>query len=481
MEEGSRSKLSDDSLDDSKKSPVALARDYEEEDELSCKVSLQIFRIPVLLNGPDVEDPETIELAEAEKLYENAQKTGKDFVYNDRVITPPFKRNMAMVRAVERYLKKHPDAAADQYPKYPKEEASNTNVPVAAKSENNNNDDNNASARSVEAHSPVVVEKRVSEDAMRARREQLFFENVARGNTKGVQALIDEMGVNPHALQDGHNALFYTEAPTMIQLLHSYGVVSEEVVVQRPASLPQQRVARSPSIDNVCQPTVAPAPQAFFRHAQDEVICPLPYAVLCINGSVPLENVQDFAIVKGLTIGNIRGKGSFIKALCPGYKSTLGADFSSAMLPNLPKAKVQLWDTTGQERFGNMTRIYCRNSHFAFLFGREGVDLNRILEHLPGAQLYRIDIETRTLHPIAPEELERGYPEFVYERAARMSRGEREDCATALVLQATQRVTQPAPLAAAAVAPAPAPAPAPAAPAQGNGVVNFVKNIFGRK
>lgn len=50
------------------------------------------------------------------------------------------------------------------------------------------------------------------------------------------------------------------------------------------------------------------------------------------------------------------------------YESTIGVDFFCKMLDiNNKKIKLQIWDTTGQERYRSITRSYYRNTGFVFL------------------------------------------------------------------------------------------------------------------
>jgi small GTP-binding protein len=76
-------------------------------------------------------------------------------------------------------------------------------------------------------------------------------------------------------------------------------------------------------------------------------------------------------LFKILVVGDIgTGKTSIIKRYVHGifsanYKSTIGVDFALKVLEQ-PKEKrtlrLQLWDIAGQERFGNMTRVYYREA-----------------------------------------------------------------------------------------------------------------------
>lgn len=73
------------------------------------------------------------------------------------------------------------------------------------------------------------------------------------------------------------------------------------------------------------------------------------------------------------------GKTAFARRLVhrifsPAYKSTIGVDFAIKVLEGLEvdgtpcTVRLQLWDIAGQERFGNMTRVYYKQSDAALVF-----------------------------------------------------------------------------------------------------------------
>ncbi len=76
-------------------------------------------------------------------------------------------------------------------------------------------------------------------------------------------------------------------------------------------------------------------------------------------------------LFKVLVVGDVNcGKTSIIKRYVHGtfnlnYKATIGVDFALKVMeqPQLKRTvRIQLWDIAGQERFGNMTRVYYREA-----------------------------------------------------------------------------------------------------------------------
>ncbi|XP_066522706.1 ras-related protein Rab-38 isoform X1 [Hoplias malabaricus] len=79
-------------------------------------------------------------------------------------------------------------------------------------------------------------------------------------------------------------------------------------------------------------------------------------------------------LYKILVIGDLGvGKSSIIKRyvhqnFSPNYRATIGVDFALKVLTlDQDTVRLQLWDIAGQERFGNMTRVYYREAMGAFI------------------------------------------------------------------------------------------------------------------
>uniref|UniRef100_A0A8C5SSA3 Ras-related protein Rab n=1 Tax=Laticauda laticaudata TaxID=8630 RepID=A0A8C5SSA3_LATLA len=84
---------------------------------------------------------------------------------------------------------------------------------------------------------------------------------------------------------------------------------------------------------------------------------------------------QQEHLYKLLVIGDLGvGKTSVIKRyvhhnFSPHYRATIGVDFALKVLSwdSETVVRLQLWDIAGQERFGNMTRVYYREAVGAFV------------------------------------------------------------------------------------------------------------------
>jgi len=107
-------------------------------------------------------------------------------------------------------------------------------------------------------------------------------------------------------------------------------------------------------------------------------------------------------LYKVLVVGDIgTGKTSIIKRYVHGifsvhYKSTIGVDFALKVLDWDPRTTVrlQLWDIAGQERFGNMTRVYYKEAVGAFVV----FDVTRISTY-EAVKKWKSDIDTKVAIP----------------------------------------------------------------------------------
>jgi small GTP-binding protein len=114
-----------------------------------------------------------------------------------------------------------------------------------------------------------------------------------------------------------------------------------------------------------------------------------------------VEKHREF-LYKVLVIGDIGvGKTSIIKRYVHGifsahYKSTIGVDFALKVInwdPNTT-VRLQLWDIAGQERFGNMTRVYYKEAVGAFIV----FDVTRVAT-FEAVQKWKSDVETKVTIP----------------------------------------------------------------------------------
>ncbi|KAG7484347.1 ras-related protein Rab-38 [Megalops cyprinoides] len=87
-----------------------------------------------------------------------------------------------------------------------------------------------------------------------------------------------------------------------------------------------------------------------------------------------MQNNQKEHLYKILVIGDLGvGKTSIIKRYVhqnysTNYRATIGVDFALKVLNwDSETVRLQLWDIAGQERFGNMTRVYYREAMGAFI------------------------------------------------------------------------------------------------------------------
>ncbi|KAM9455280.1 ras-related protein Rab-38b [Clarias gariepinus] len=87
-----------------------------------------------------------------------------------------------------------------------------------------------------------------------------------------------------------------------------------------------------------------------------------------------MQSHQKEHLYKILVIGDLGvGKTSIIKryvhqTYSTNYRATIGVDFALKVLNwDSETVRLQLWDIAGQERFGNMTRVYYREAMGAFI------------------------------------------------------------------------------------------------------------------
>ncbi|XP_056103721.1 ras-related protein Rab-38b isoform X1 [Rhinichthys klamathensis goyatoka] len=90
--------------------------------------------------------------------------------------------------------------------------------------------------------------------------------------------------------------------------------------------------------------------------------------------SSAMHSNQKEHLYKILVIGDLGvGKTSIIKryvhqTYSANYRATIGVDFALKVLNwDSETVRLQLWDIAGQERFGNMTRVYYREAMGAFI------------------------------------------------------------------------------------------------------------------
>nr|ABD65443.1 Rab32 [Suberites domuncula] len=107
-------------------------------------------------------------------------------------------------------------------------------------------------------------------------------------------------------------------------------------------------------------------------------------------------------LYKILVIGDLgTGKTSIIKRyvhqfFSPHYRATIGVDFALKVLnwDNNTTIRLQLWDIAGQERFGNMTRVYYKEAVGAFVV----FDVTR-LSTFEAVQMWKADLDSKVLLP----------------------------------------------------------------------------------
>jgi small GTP-binding protein len=109
------------------------------------------------------------------------------------------------------------------------------------------------------------------------------------------------------------------------------------------------------------------------------------------------EGIKEY-LYKVLVVGDVGvGKTSIIKRYVHNifsmhYKATIGVDFALKVLNWDAKSvvRLQLWDIAGQERFGNMTRVYYKEAVGAFVV----FDVTRI-GTFEAVQKWKADIDAK--------------------------------------------------------------------------------------
>ncbi|KAI8374134.1 P-loop containing nucleoside triphosphate hydrolase protein [Radiomyces spectabilis] len=109
-------------------------------------------------------------------------------------------------------------------------------------------------------------------------------------------------------------------------------------------------------------------------------------------------------LYKILVVGDLgTGKTSIIRRyvhniFSSNYKSTIGVDFALKVIQWSPEiiVRLQLWDIAGQERFGNMTRVYYKEALGAFVV----YDVTRP-NTFDGVTRWKNDIDTKVTLPEA--------------------------------------------------------------------------------
>ncbi|XP_034034219.1 ras-related protein Rab-38 [Thalassophryne amazonica] len=93
-----------------------------------------------------------------------------------------------------------------------------------------------------------------------------------------------------------------------------------------------------------------------------------------LSASSGMQSLRKEHMYKVLVIGDLGvGKTSIIRRYVQqtysnNYRATIGVDFALKVLNwNSEIVRLQLWDIAGQERFGNMTRVYYREAMGAFI------------------------------------------------------------------------------------------------------------------
>lgn len=136
------------------------------------------------------------------------------------------------------------------------------------------------------------------------------------------------------------------------------------------------------------------------QHAPEELTAPPSnsYATPVLVNDGP----KNESLYKILVIGELgTGKTSIIKRyvhqfFSQHYRATIGVDFALKVLNWDPHTiiRLQLWDIAGQERFGNMTRVYYKEAVGAFVV----FDLTRS-DTFKAVDKWKADLDSKVLLP----------------------------------------------------------------------------------
>ena len=121
-----------------------------------------------------------------------------------------------------------------------------------------------------------------------------------------------------------------------------------------------------------------------------------------------MKNQEREVIYKVLVVGDPSvGKSSLIKryvhnTFSPNYRSTIGVDFALKIIKwdDKTNVRLQLWDIAGQERFGNMTRVYYKEAVAAIVV----YDVTRI-STFDGIKRWKTDIDSKITLPYSEQSI----------------------------------------------------------------------------
>ncbi|KAM3586322.1 hypothetical protein VKS41_002845 [Umbelopsis sp. WA50703] len=121
------------------------------------------------------------------------------------------------------------------------------------------------------------------------------------------------------------------------------------------------------------------------------------------HSPLQMSHVREY-LYKFLVVGDLgTGKTSIIKRYVHNifsmhYKSTIGVDFALKVIQWSPEivVRLQLWDIAGQERFGNMTRVYYKEALGAFVV----YDVTRP-QTFEGVRKWKADLDSKISLPEA--------------------------------------------------------------------------------